>query len=52
MQSLLGAHGVFWMFAVVLVISILFIFFFVPETRGKTLEDIERLYTGEVRTQD
>ncbi len=48
LQAALGAHGVFWLFAAVLLASTAFTFFFVPETRGKTLEDIERLYTGEV----
>lgn len=36
------------MFSVVLMVSVAFTFFFVPETSGKTLEEIERLYTGEV----
>ena len=34
------------MFAVVLVVSVVFIVFFVPETSGKSLEDIERLYAN------
>jgi len=50
LQLALGAHGVFWLFAAILVVSVVFVFFLVPETRGKTLEDIERLYTNEVRS--
>ena len=42
---LLGAHGVFWLFGAVLVSSVAFVYFLVPETRGKTLEDIERLFS-------
>ncbi len=37
------------MFSGVLTLSIVFVIFFVLETRGKTLEDIERHYTGEVK---
>eukprot|EP00094_Tigriopus_californicus_P006177 TCALIF_05947-PA protein Name:"Similar to Tret1 Facilitated trehalose transporter Tret1 (Culex quinquefasciatus)" AED:0.06 eAED:0.06 QI:0/0.66/0.5/0.75/0.66/0.75/4/97/504 len=48
LQGIFGPHGVFWMFAVILVFCLAFIIFFVPETRGQTLEDIERLYTGQV----
>lgn len=48
LQGILGPHGVFWMFAVILGFCMAFIIFFVPETRGQTLEDIERLYTGQV----
>ena len=44
LQSSLGPHGAFWLFASILVVSLFFVFFFVPETQGKTLDDIERLY--------
>ncbi|CAB4063427.1 TRET1 [Lepeophtheirus salmonis] len=44
LQIVLGQSGVFWLFAGILIISCFFVIFFVPETRGKTLEDIERLY--------
>ncbi|XP_017020083.1 facilitated trehalose transporter Tret1-2 homolog [Drosophila kikkawai] len=42
MIDLIGTHGAFWLFMAILVIGLLFVIFFVPETRGKTLEDIER----------
>ena len=34
----------FWLFAFICFVSVFFIIFVVPETQGKTLEDIERLY--------
>ena len=32
----------FWLYAVFCVVSVLFLWRFVPETKGKTLEEIER----------
>lgn len=39
-------YGTIWMFAVICVIGLLFVIFFVPETRGKSLEEIEKKLTG------
>lgn len=40
----LGNHGAFWMFGSITFVGIFFIYFFVPETRGKSLEDIEKKF--------
>ena len=37
----------FWLFAFICLVSVFFVIFIVPETQGKTLEDIERLYLAE-----
>ena len=37
-----GAHGAFWIFGGICVIGFIVIFKNLPETKGKTLEDIER----------
>ncbi|XP_043642871.1 facilitated trehalose transporter Tret1-2 homolog [Drosophila teissieri] len=42
----LGAHGAFWLFGAICVVGVFFVIFCVPETRGKTLEDIERKMMG------
>ncbi|KAH8279188.1 hypothetical protein KR026_003382, partial [Drosophila bipectinata] len=44
MIDLLGTHGAFWLFAGVCVVGVFFVIFCVPETRGKTLEEIERKF--------
>lgn len=38
----LGAAGTFWLYAVICVLGFLFIAFRLPETRGKSLEQLER----------
>ena len=38
----LGKAGAFWFYAVVSIGGIIFCFLFVPETKGQTLEDIEK----------
>ncbi len=37
-----GPAGTFWIFAVICVLAFIFCLAFVPETKGKSLEDIER----------
>ncbi|KAK9120468.1 hypothetical protein Syun_018085 [Stephania yunnanensis] len=41
LQSLLGAGMLFVLFGVIAILSLVFIFFVVPETKGLTLEEIE-----------
>ncbi|QUQ65731.1 sugar porter family MFS transporter [Kutzneria sp. CA-103260] len=41
LTSALGTTGTFWLFAVVNALAFLFVLRFVPETRGRSLEDIE-----------
>ena len=38
----LGSAGSFWLYAVICVVGFIFVFFKLPETKGKTLEQIEK----------
>ncbi|KAH8413855.1 hypothetical protein KR222_010139 [Zaprionus bogoriensis] len=49
MLDFMGAHGAFWMFGAICFIGLFFVIIYVPETQGKTLEDIERKMMGRVR---
>ena len=40
--NLIGNAATFWMFAGITVLSMLFVYFFVPETKGISLEKIEK----------
>jgi len=42
LKGMLGAHGAFWTFGAICVVGFVVIFRSLPETKGKTLEDIER----------
>jgi len=42
----LGRDGTFWFFMICSFISVVFVALFLPETKGKTLEDIEKLFAG------
>lgn len=42
LQATLGAHGAFWLYGAICVVGFLVILRHLPETKGKSLEDIER----------
>ena len=44
-QKLLKPWGAFWSFSIICALSILFVIIFVPETKGKSLEDIEDYFS-------
>lgn len=45
----IGTHGTFWMFGSICIVGLGFVIAYVPETQGKSLEDIERKMMGRVR---
>ncbi|XP_034173018.2 trehalose transporter 1 isoform X1 [Osmia lignaria lignaria] len=47
--SEIGAHGAFWLFGTIVLIGFVFVIICVPETRGRSLEEIEKRFTGPVR---
>lgn len=42
----MGMGGTFWLFAAIMVIATVFTFFLVPETKGKTMEEIQDELNG------
>uniref|UniRef100_A0A182JLB1 Major facilitator superfamily (MFS) profile domain-containing protein n=1 Tax=Anopheles atroparvus TaxID=41427 RepID=A0A182JLB1_ANOAO len=46
MVAVLGSEHVFLFFGVVSLIGIAFVYFFLPETKGRTLHDIEEYFRG------
>ena len=48
----LGSSGTFWIYAVICVAGFLFIFRTLPETKGKSLEEIERFFLDNTKDKD
>ena len=46
MLETMYGQGTFWFFAVFCLIIFVYTYFCVPETKGKTLEEIEQIFTG------
>lgn len=47
--SLIGAYGAFWMFGTIVTVGFVFVIVCVPETSGRSLEEIEKRFAGPVR---
>ncbi|KAL1122919.1 hypothetical protein AAG570_003244 [Ranatra chinensis] len=47
----LGQHGVFWMYSFFCLASCFFVVLMLPETKGKSLEEIELLFLGDVKKE-
>lgn len=45
-QTLVGMSGTFWIFGAFCLLGLLFVIKLVPETKGKSLEDIELYFLG------
>lgn len=48
----IGAYGAYWMCCGFSVLSIPFVIFCMPETKGKTLEEIEQYFSGNKKNDD
>ena len=44
MENAMHPYGVYWFYAAVCLISVIYVFIFLPETKGKTLEEVEELF--------
>lgn len=44
MNALLGSYGTFWTYAIICALAFVFLFRRCPETKGKSLEEIEQLF--------
>jgi SP family facilitated glucose transporter-like MFS transporter 8 len=50
--SPIGIGGTFWIFAGASFIGIIWTFFIIPETKGKSMSEIQRMLSGEKNIQD
>jgi len=47
--KLVRIWGAFWSFSIIMLLGAVFTFIFVPETKGKTLEEVEKFFNKEKR---
>lgn len=47
MNKTFGNGETFWLFSAFCIVGTLFVFFFVPETKGRSLVEIQRMLNGE-----
>ncbi|XP_017884925.1 facilitated trehalose transporter Tret1-2 homolog [Ceratina calcarata] len=52
MESIMGRHGVFIFFTVMSLLGTLFVMLLLPETKGKTLREIEDMFSRKKETVD
>ena len=50
LEDLLNTSGTYWLFGSVCTAGALYVMFFVPETKGKSPQDIKRHFAGEKST--
>lgn len=52
LNTAMGSGQVFWMFAGIMLVGFIFIFFIVPETKGKSIDEIQYMLGAEPETQN
>jgi len=50
LQVLISKHGVFWLYGAISLTGTLFFFYFLPETKGRSLQEIEDYFSGRTKT--
>ncbi|XP_065578079.1 facilitated trehalose transporter Tret1-2 homolog isoform X2 [Artemia franciscana] len=51
MQDSFGTYGCFWSYSACCFLSVFCVFFLLPETKGKSLEDIEKLFGSSIAVE-
>ncbi|KAJ0170751.1 hypothetical protein K1T71_013523 [Dendrolimus kikuchii] len=46
LQVAIGIYSCFWIFAAIMIVCIFFVFFLIPETKGKTISQIQAILAG------
>lgn len=51
MNKTMGEYGTFWFYMSWCVVGVFFVYFFLPETKGKSFEEIERMFANKKKQQ-
>ncbi|XP_028411874.1 solute carrier family 2, facilitated glucose transporter member 8-like [Dendronephthya gigantea] len=54
MEKTMHSYGCYWFYAAVCLVSVIYVLVFLPETKGKTLEEVEKLFEkqSDLKTPD
>lgn len=52
LKDALGSAATFWLFSAITLIGVAFVYFIVPETKGKSLTEIQRMIEGDKNTNE
>ena len=52
MEASMHSYGTYWFFAAVCFLCVIYVFMFLPETKGKTLEEVEELFANPRKLRD
>jgi len=52
LKALMGDGETFWLFSGLSILGTIFVFFIVPETKGKSLSEIQKMLGGETKSSD
>ena len=52
MEASMHSYGTYWFFAAVCFACVIYVFVFLPETKGKTLEEVEELFANHRKLRD
>lgn len=51
MNKTMGEYATFWFYMCWCIVGLFFVYFFLPETKGKSLEDIEKMFASKKKQQ-
>ena len=51
MVKTMGEYGTFWFYMCWCILGLFFVYFFLPETKGRSLEDIEKMFSSKKQVE-
>lgn len=49
-RSTISQHGTFWLYGTISLLGTIYFYIFLPETKGRTLQEIEDYFSGRIKS--